>query len=108
MALTSTELRATSLGTALWGKRGYARDEVDAFLDRAAAALDALAVGRAPELTADDVHHAVFRKPRFGSGRGYDEGDVDDLLDRVEQALRGAAGQAEAGAIELNGRPLDH
>jgi DivIVA domain-containing protein len=64
-------------------------------------ALDALASGRAPDVTSDDVHTVVFAKPPMGR-RGYDEDAVDALLDQVESALRGAP----ATGIELNGRPL--
>ncbi|MGY1844071.1 DivIVA domain-containing protein [Modestobacter sp. SYSU DS0875] len=40
-------------------------------------------------MSAAHVHDVVFREPPFGGGRGYDEGQVDDLLDRIEAALRG-------------------
>ena len=69
---------------------------------RTADALDAVAAGRAPGVTADEVHTVVFRKPPIGK-RGYDEDAVDDLLDRVETALGGGP----AAGIELNGRPLE-
>ena len=72
------------------GKRGYSTDEVDTFLARAVDALAALALRRAPHLTADEVHDVVFRKPPFGRGRGYDEDQVDALLDRIEHTLRTA------------------
>lgn len=39
-------------------------------------------------MTPDEVHDAVFRKPRIGR-RGYDEGQVDEVLDRLEATLRG-------------------
>ena len=60
-----------------------------------------MAAGRTPDVTADEVHTVVFRKPPIGQ-RGYDEDAVDDLLDQVETALRGGP----AVWIELNGRPL--
>lgn len=41
------------------------------------------------QLTPDDVRNAAFPKPPIGR-RGYDEDQVDDFLDRVEAALRGA------------------
>jgi DivIVA domain-containing protein len=75
--------------------RGYRRVEVDAFLDRCAAALG-LAAAELPELaargglvsgppvTADEVAQVQFRIEL----RGYGLDDVDELLDRVEAALR--------------------
>jgi DivIVA domain-containing protein len=88
--ITADELRAVELGRPPLGRRGYAPDEVDAFLTRAAEALTTLALRRAPQLTADEVHAVVFGKPPLGRGRGYDEDQVDELLDRIEHALRTA------------------
>jgi DivIVA domain-containing protein len=62
--------------------------EVDAFLARVADALDALAAGRTPDVTADDVHTVAFTEPPLTHGRGYDEDAVDALLDQVEALLR--------------------
>ena len=39
-------------------------------------------------MTPDDVHNVAFTKPPIGH-RGYDEEEVDALLDRVESTLRG-------------------
>jgi DivIVA domain-containing protein len=39
-------------------------------------------------MTPDDVHSVAFRKPPIGK-RGYDEVQVDALLDRIEATLRG-------------------
>ena len=103
--ITGRALRAARIGTPGWGKRGYDRAEVDAFLARAADALDALAAGRAPGVTPDQVHSVIFHKPRVGRGRGYDEDAVDGLLDGVEAALRGTLGSGQ-GVPELNGQPL--
>ncbi|NEK84606.1 DivIVA domain-containing protein [Blastococcus saxobsidens] len=89
--ITADELRAAQLGRPPLGRRGYAPDEVDAFLARAAEALTALALRRPPQLTADEVRSIVFRKPGLGRGRGYDEDQVDELLDRIEHTLRAAA-----------------
>jgi DivIVA domain-containing protein len=100
-AVTGAALRAAQPGRPGWGKRGYDVHQVDAFLGRAADALDSLVAGGLPGLTADDVHDVVFTKPRLGRGRGYDEHEVDALLDAVEAALRG-----DRGGVELNGRPL--
>jgi DivIVA domain-containing protein len=102
--VTGAALRAVQLSRPGWGRRGYDVEQVDAFLARAADALDALADGRTPGVTADDVHGVVFTKPGFGRGRGYDEDDVDALLDAVESTLRGGSGAR--GVPELNGRPL--
>lgn len=64
------------------GKRGYAEDEVDAYLQVIAAALDGN-----ESLTANDVHNVIFGKPPIGK-RGYDEGQVDAFLDAIENQLR--------------------
>jgi DivIVA domain-containing protein len=100
--LTAAQLRATELGRPPIGRRGYRPEEVDEFLARAAEALEARAAGRVPAMTPDDVHDVVFGKPGFRAGRGYDEDQVDQLLDAVEAALRGTAAQG----IELNGQPF--
>jgi DivIVA domain-containing protein len=102
--LTATDLRAAQLGRPGWGRRGYDPDQVDAFLARAADALDALADGRVAVVTPDEVHSVLFGKPGLGRGKGYDEDEVDALLDSLESTLRGGSG---ARAVpELNGRPL--
>ena len=105
--ITGAEVRAVELRRPGWGKRGYAPAEVDALLARAAEALEALAAGRTPTMTADDVHSAVFRKPPFGAGRGYDEDQVDELLDAIEHALRAGPGWPTSDTVMLNGRPID-
>jgi DivIVA domain-containing protein len=105
MSMTSAELHAVTIGGPGWGRKGYRPEEVDAFLARAAEALDALAADRTPSLTADEVHDVVFAKAGWGRGRGYDEDQVDDLLDAVESALRGDP--APSRGAELNGRPLE-
>ncbi|TKJ20659.1 DivIVA domain-containing protein [Blastococcus sp. CCUG 61487] len=91
-AITADELRAVRLGTPGWGRKGYRTEEVDDFLARVAEALTALALRRAPQLTADAVRDVRFRKQGFGRGRGYDEDQVDELLDRIEATFRAAAG----------------
>jgi DivIVA domain-containing protein len=90
-----------------WGMRGYAPAEVDAFLVRAADALAALEGGPTATVTADEVHHVVFRKPSFGAGRGYAEDAVDELLDRIEHTLRAGRAWPTSDAVMLNGRPID-
>jgi DivIVA domain-containing protein len=105
--ITAAEVRAVQLRRPPWGKRGYAPAEVDAFLVRAADALEALAAGRTAAVTADEVHRVVFRKPPFGAGRGYDEDSVDQLLDSIEHTLRAGPGQPKPDTVMLNGRPID-
>ncbi len=90
-AITADELRVVQLGRPPLGKRGYHPGEVDEFLLRATESLTALSLRRTPQLTADEVRAAVFRKPPLGRGRGYDEDQVDDLLDRLEHTLRSAS-----------------
>ncbi|MGZ4537611.1 MAG: DivIVA domain-containing protein [Blastococcus sp.] len=102
--VTGAALRATRLGRPGWGRRGYDPAQVDAFLARAADALEAPADGRVAGVTADEVCSVVFTKPGLGRGRGYDEDEVDALLDAVEATLRGGSGAR--GVPELNGRPL--
>jgi DivIVA domain-containing protein len=105
--VTAAELRSIELRRPGWGKKGYAPAEAEAFLARAADALDAVAAERTPELTADQVRQVVFRKPPFGRGRGYDEDQVDDVLDAIEHALRSGPAWPGTGTIELNGRPVE-
>ncbi|MGY2129235.1 DivIVA domain-containing protein [Blastococcus sp. SYSU DS0617] len=88
--MTADELRAVQLGRPGWGRKGYSTVEVEAFLRRAVEALTALALRRAPQLTADEVRDVRFRTEPFGRGRGYDEDQVDALLDRLEHTLRAA------------------
>lgn len=68
--------------------RGYDPSDVDALLDRAAAALRSWEGGAAPDLRAADLSGG---EARFGSVRfrsGYDADAVDDLIDRIAQQLR--------------------
>lgn len=86
-ALTGSELRARVAGIRHTHYReGYDIAEVQALTERAAAALDALAQGFTVTLTADDVLRAKFQATKFRDG--YDQDEVDDLLDEVVQALR--------------------
>jgi DivIVA domain-containing protein len=52
-------------------------------------------------LTADDVHNMVFSKPPNGE-RGYNEDDVDALLDRIEQHLRNPQALGGLTAAEID------
>ncbi len=83
--LTAADLRALDLPAAPLLRRGYARDEVDALLERAADALEHRGAGR-PGLSAEEVTEAAFRT----RARGYDPGAVDALLDDVVAALAAA------------------
>lgn len=65
---------------------GYDIADVDAFVERAAAALDAHAAGRPGPVTADEVLNVRFRSTSFRPG--YDQDGIDDLLDEVVHALR--------------------
>jgi DivIVA domain-containing protein len=53
-------------------------------------------------LTAADVHDVAFSKPPLFK-RGYNEDEVDALLERVEEALRDPAGRHGITAAELDG-----
>jgi DivIVA domain-containing protein len=59
-------------------RRGYHLLDVDVFLNRVAEMLSG-----AGEVTVEDVRRVAFRSQRGG----YDEGAVDELLDRVVEAL---------------------
>jgi DivIVA domain-containing protein len=78
------------------GKRGYHEDEVDAFLQVIAAALD----GRRC-LSANHVHTVAFKKPPMGR-RGYDEEQVDAFLDAIEDQLRVQERSTSAAAETLS------
>lgn len=63
-------------------REGYDIAEVDAFVERAAAALD----GTGPALTPSEVLNEKFHATTFREG--YDQDAVDDLLDQVVLSLR--------------------
>lgn len=63
-------------------REGYDIDQVDAFVERAAAALDGTGALVAPA----DVLNARFKATKFAEG--YDQDAVDDLLDQVVLSLR--------------------
>ena len=87
-ALTADELRAVQLRRPGWGRKGYATEEVDAFLARAVDALAAADARRTPQLSAGEVRDVLFRRQSWGRSRGYDEDHVDELLERLEHTLR--------------------
>lgn len=107
------EARARSFGSA--GRLGYRREDVDAFVRRAIAALRAaiarnetLRTGSTPASGwwADagdedlDIEGAVFATARFR--RGYDMRSVDELLDEITDGLHMLA--VERQALERRGR----
>ncbi len=84
--------------------RGYDREEVDAFLDRCAAALGSRREGfqelqgrgglvSGPRVTPEEVAQVQFRI----RWRGYGLDEVDALLDQVEGALRGSSPEQPYG-----------
>ena len=103
--MTGGDLRGATIGRPSWGKRGYRTEDVDAFLVLAAEALDAVVPGHRPGLSTADVRDVVFRKPPLRGGRGYDQDEVDDLLDAVAAALPDAS--TPARPIEPDGRPFE-
>ena len=83
--LTAKQVERVRFSTAsIVGRRGYDEDEVDRFLVRVTAELQAPA-GRG--LTAELVHGVAFSKAPTWK-RGYDDVDVDAFLDLVEEQLR--------------------
>lgn len=80
--LTADDVRTARFGRPEWGKRGYHKGEVDAFLELVAGRLET-----SDGLTAADVHNVAFSRPPIGR-RGYNEDQVDVLLDRAEATIR--------------------
>lgn len=81
MRLTADSVNTIALGSPPIGRRGYAKEEVDAFLSRIAETLRG-----EDDLTAAEVHHVEFSRPLL-SRHAYDERDVDTVLDQAEEAL---------------------
>jgi DivIVA domain-containing protein len=79
--LTAQDVRYATFGKPPWGKRGYNKDEVDAFLQLAASRLDGYG-----NLSATDVHGVSISKPPIGK-RGYDEDEVDEFLEVLEATI---------------------
>jgi len=86
--LSLDDLRSAAFSNPPAGKRGYNRDDVDAFLRRAEQRL----LGRG-ELTAADVVAVGFSKPPAFQ-RGYDEDEVDAFLDRLAATIGEMDGRA--------------
>ncbi|HET6504751.1 MAG TPA: DivIVA domain-containing protein [Amycolatopsis sp.] len=88
MSFTAQDIYGIEFSNAPIGRRGYAKNEVDRFVDRIAKTLD-----EQDDLTAAEVHHVMFAKPLLGR-RGYDEREVDDFLDTVEDQLATTSGRS--------------
>lgn len=88
MSLTAEDVYNMEFANAAIGRRGYAKDEVDAFVRRIAKTLE-----DADDLTAAEVHHVMFNKPLLGK-RGYDEREVDEFLELAEDTLAARTGYA--------------
>lgn len=70
MSFTAEDIHEIEFANAPFGRRGYSKTEVDAFVTRIAETL----AGR-DDLTAPEVHHVRFGRPLLGR-RGYDEQQV--------------------------------
>ncbi|WP_236789366.1 DivIVA domain-containing protein [Amycolatopsis sp. GM8] len=88
MSLTAEDVYRAEFGNAPIGRRGYAKQEVDAFIRRIAKTLE-----DEDDLTAAEVHHIEFNRPLLGK-RGYDEREVDVFLEKAEDTLAQRFGQA--------------
>ncbi|EHY88924.1 DivIVA domain-containing protein [Saccharomonospora azurea] len=92
MSFTAEDIHEIEFANAPFGRRGYSKTEVDAFVTRIAETL----AGR-DDLTAPEVHHVRFGRPLLGR-RGYDEQQVDEFLDAVEAQLVASGGLGRAAA----------
>jgi DivIVA domain-containing protein len=109
MSFTAEDVNRLEFANAPIGRRGYAKHEVDQFVQRIARTLE----GK-DDLTPAEVHHVMFGKPLLGR-RGYDEREVDEFLDAVEDHLAERFGHApplpearqESQAIEARGAGRD-
>ncbi|MFF5988867.1 DivIVA domain-containing protein [Prauserella flavalba] len=81
MSFTADDVRDVEFRNAPIGRRGYAKNEVDEFVQRIVKTL-----ADEDDLTAAEVHHVQFGRPLIGK-RGYDEREVDEFLDEVEETL---------------------
>jgi DivIVA domain-containing protein len=77
--MSSWDVRNVVFGKPRWGKRGYDKEEVDAFLDIIAIAFDGTGI-----VPASAVHTVLFKKPPIGKP-GYNENEVDDFFHRIEE-----------------------
>ena len=76
--LSSAEIRATTFSVTRW-REGYDKVEVDAFLARAALALDT-----GNPLSSSEIISARLQPTKFREG--YRQSQVDDFLDRLAKA----------------------
>ncbi|TNC29539.1 DivIVA domain-containing protein [Amycolatopsis alkalitolerans] len=88
MSLTAEDAYRVEFANAPIGRRGYAKNEVDAFVRRIAKTLQ-----DEDDLTAAEVHHVEFDRPLLGK-RGYDEREVDEFLETAEDTLADRFGKA--------------
>lgn len=86
MLLTAENVRNVEFANAPRGRRGYAKNEVDAFVRRIAGTLSQDFRSSQEAVTATEVHRVQFGRPLIGK-RGYDEREVDEFLDAVEEHL---------------------
>ncbi|PRX49972.1 DivIVA domain-containing protein [Prauserella shujinwangii] len=94
MSFTAADVRNIEFGNAPIGRRGYAKHEVDEFMERIAKTLSGQ-----DDLTAAEVHHVAFGRPLIGK-RGYDEREVDEFLDAIEeQLLHGTGARRDAHQV---------
>ena len=90
--LTGADVRAKRFAVTKF-REGYDQRDVDAFLERAATALDR--AGASGVMTADGVVQVRFNPTKFSAG--YDQDEVDDFLDELTMTL-GATSRGTAGA----------
>src|SRR5438067_11143 len=88
MSYSLDDINRIEFGTAPFGRRGYAKPEVDRFIERIAKTL-----ADDDNLTAAEVHHVMFGKPLIGK-RGYDELQVNSFLDFIEDQLANRTGHS--------------
>ncbi|WP_227983245.1 DivIVA domain-containing protein [Nocardia spumae] len=81
--LTADDIRDVAFGKPALGRRGYAQDQVDSFLER----IEQEFRRGTLTITSTDIRLIAFSKPSFGR-RGYDEEEVDGFLDLIENEIR--------------------
>lgn len=88
MAPSFDDMQDVSFRSCAVGRRGYRKDEVDAFLRRLQDTFRSYQGSARPSdpVTPVDIHHAAFGRASLVD-RGYDAADVDDFLDRAEEML---------------------
>lgn len=87
MGITPEDVHNIAFSFPAAGKRGYRRQDVDAFLRRVEQALREHRAGRSAELSAGEIPGTAFRAPSWLS-RGYNEDEVDATLDLCAAELR--------------------